>query len=83
LKDERTETPVSEPAAIDYYGDYAGEIDAEIAEADDTSARCWKMGAARRTEAVGGRQPYGASSSLMGQAPALWGKLQPYGTSSR
>ncbi len=34
------------PAAISYYGDYADEIDAEIAEADDASARAeaaWRV----------------------------------------
>jgi hypothetical protein len=33
-------------AAISYYGDYADEIDAEIAEADDASARAeaaWRV----------------------------------------
>jgi hypothetical protein len=33
-------------AAISYYGDYAGEIDAEIAEADEASARAeeaWRI----------------------------------------
>jgi hypothetical protein len=33
-------------AAISYYGDYAGEIDAEIAEADEASARAeeaWRV----------------------------------------
>ena len=34
-------------AAISYYGDYVGEIDAEITEADKASARAEARGSAR------------------------------------
>ena len=33
--------------AIGYYGDYAGEIDAEITDADEASARAEARGSAR------------------------------------